>query len=350
MTSLGIADLVEIAARLMRIDPRSARALLDVDAAHRALSEACADPVGLADRAASLLHALLRRRPLPGANAAFALLATVQLLNLNGCDLDLEPPEEVHRMTSGAARGDIGMQELSAWLAGRLRPLSRQGCRPWEKEAEMFERFTKDARQVVVRAQEEARALQHNYIGTEHILLGLIGAGGEVGAALGAAGVTNHAVRSEVERIIGRGTSTPAGAIPFTPRAKKVLELALREAIQLRGGPFRERQWKKEGRRPTLSIEAPHLLLGIIREGEGVAAAVLVQVAGDLGRLREEVLRALHTGNHGESGTTEERRRDLLQQIKGVLDENEELRSEVGRLRDLLRSHSIEPNGGTRTA
>ena len=125
----------------------------------------------------------------------------------------------------------------------------------------MFERFTDRARRVVVLAQDEAKALNHNYIGTEHLLLGLISEGEGVAAkALESLDISLEAVRAQVEEIIGHGTSTPTGHIPFTPRAKKVLELSLREALQMNHS----------------YIGTEHILLGLIREGEGVAAQVLI--------------------------------------------------------------------------
>ncbi|MDK8790829.1 MAG: NDP-hexose 4-ketoreductase [Corynebacterium urealyticum] len=142
----------------------------------------------------------------------------------------------------------------------------------------MFERFTDRARRVVVLAQEEARALNHNYIGTEHILLGLIQEGEGVAAkALESMGISLDAVRTEVKEIIGSGGNPPSGYIPFTPRAKKVLELALREALQL-GHKY---------------IGTEHILLGLIREGEGVAAQVLVKLGADLSRVRQQVIQLL---------------------------------------------------------
>ena len=142
----------------------------------------------------------------------------------------------------------------------------------------MFERFTDRARRVVVLAQEEARLLNHNYIGTEHILLGLIHEGEGVAAkALESLGISLEAVRSQVEEIIGQGGSSPSGHIPFTPRAKKVLELSLREALQL-GHNY---------------IGTEHILLGLIREGEGVAAQVLVKLGADLSRVRQQVIQLL---------------------------------------------------------
>lgn len=142
----------------------------------------------------------------------------------------------------------------------------------------MFERFTDRARRVVVLAQEEARMLNHNYIGTEHILLGLIHEGEGVAAkGLESLGISLEAVRSQVEEIIGQGQQAPSGHIPFTPRAKKVLELSLREALQL-GHNY---------------IGTEHILLGLIREGEGVAAQVLVKLGADLNRVRQQVIQLL---------------------------------------------------------
>ncbi len=139
----------------------------------------------------------------------------------------------------------------------------------------MFERFTDRARRVVVLAQEEARMLSHNYIGTEHILLGLIHEGEGVAAkALESLDISLEAVRGQVEDIIGQGQQAPSGHIPFTPRAKKVLELSLREALQL-GHNY---------------IGTEHILLGLIREGEGVAAQVLVKLGADLNRVRQQVI------------------------------------------------------------
>jgi len=142
----------------------------------------------------------------------------------------------------------------------------------------MFERFTDRARRVVVLAQEEAKMLNHNYIGTEHILLGLIHEGEGVAAkALESLGISLDAVREQVQDIIGQGQQQPTGHIPFTPRAKKVLELSLREALQL-GHNY---------------IGTEHILLGLIREGEGVAAQVLIKLGADLNKVRQQVIQLL---------------------------------------------------------
>jgi ATP-dependent Clp protease ATP-binding subunit ClpC len=196
----------------------------------------------------------------------------------------------------------------------------------------MFERFTDRARRVVVLAQEEARMLNHNYIGTEHILLGLIHEGEGVAAkALESMNISLEAVRQQVEEIIGQGQAAPTGHIPFTPRAKKVLELSLREALQL-GHNY---------------IGTEHILLGLIREGEGVAAQVLVKLGADLPRVREQVIQRVEEGPR----LTAERKELLLGELASVFDDNERLRAEVQRLRDLLREHGIDPdNGASRTA
>ncbi|MHA6508661.1 ATP-dependent Clp protease ATP-binding subunit [Tessaracoccus sp. Y1736] len=147
----------------------------------------------------------------------------------------------------------------------------------------MFERFTDRARRVIVLAQDEAKLLNHNFIGTEHILLGLIHEGEGVAAkALESLGIALEAVREQVEEIIGQGQQVPTGHIPFTPRAKKVLELSLREALQMNHN----------------YIGTEHILLGLIREGEGVAAQVLIKLGADLNRVRNTVLQLI-TGYQG---------------------------------------------------
>jgi ATP-dependent Clp protease ATP-binding subunit ClpC len=177
----------------------------------------------------------------------------------------------------------------------------------------MFERFTDRSRRVVVLAQEEARMLNHGYIGTEHLLLGLIHEGQGVAAeALEAMGISLEAVRQQIETIIGRGKEPASGHIPFTPRAKRVLELSLRESSQL-GHDY---------------IGTEHILLGLIREGHGVAAQVLVALGADLNRVRQQVIKVLHghagQGPPGERGSQKPRGRrggvidDVLARIDSV--------------------------------
>ncbi len=142
----------------------------------------------------------------------------------------------------------------------------------------MFERFTDDARQVVVIAQDEARDLKHNYLGTEHILLGLLrDEDGAPARVLASFGVSAAGVRKQVGRIVGEGDEVKTGQIPFTPRAKKVLELSLREALGLGHD----------------HLGPEHILLGLTREDEGVAAQILLDFEADAETIRSEVLRVL---------------------------------------------------------
>ncbi|MFM2046991.1 MAG: hypothetical protein RL383_1068 [Actinomycetota bacterium] len=158
-----------------------------------------------------------------------------------------------------------------------------------QRVVDLFERFTDRARRVVVLAQEEARLLNHSYIGTEHILLGLIHEGEGVAAkALDSLSISLESVRAQVEEIIGQGGSSPSGHIPFTPRAKKVLELSLREALQL-GHNY---------------IGTEHILLGLLREGEGVATQVLMKLGADLNKVRQQVIQLL-SGYQGPGSKSE---------------------------------------------
>ena len=210
----------------------------------------------------------------------------------------------------------------------------------------MFDRFTDRSRRVVVLAQEEARMLNHDTIGTEHLLLGLIHEGEGVAArALESLGISLEAVRQEVEAVIGRGEETPSGRMPFTARAKKVLELSLREAIQL-GHNY---------------IGTEHILLGLLREGDGVAAQVLVKLGADLNRVRQQVIRLLHGYAPDvliDSHTFNSRLSAVEQRVgiapdTGDLDlpslaeKVRQLSEEIERLRALLREQGREPEQGT---
>ncbi len=179
----------------------------------------------------------------------------------------------------------------------------------------MFERFTDRARRVVVLAQEEARMLNHNYIGTEHILLGLVYEGNGVAArALESLGITHEAVREQIDAIIGQGQQPPRGGhLPFTPQAKKALELSLREAMQL-------------GRN---SIDTEHILLGLIRAGDGPAVQALASLGADVAGIRQQVIRLEHE-HQGEderikraasrAGQARRSKRKLLSQLLGRFD------------------------------
>jgi ATP-dependent Clp protease ATP-binding subunit ClpC len=166
----------------------------------------------------------------------------------------------------------------------------------------MFERFTRRARQVVVLAQDEARTLNHNYIGTEHLLLGLLREEEGVAArVLSALDIGIDEVRAQVARIVGHGDEMSAGQIPFTPRAKRVLELALREAVAM-GHNY---------------IGTEHILLGLARENDGVAARILLDFGTDAEEIRNEVIRVLSgSGRSGAERASAERNPQLAAEIE----------------------------------
>jgi ATP-dependent Clp protease ATP-binding subunit ClpC len=169
----------------------------------------------------------------------------------------------------------------------------------------MFERFTDRARRVTVLAREEARLLNHSAIGTGHLLLGLVHEGEGVAAqTLASLGISLVGVRSQVEKIIGQGQQAPAGHIPFTPRAKKVFELSLREALQL-GHNY---------------IGTEHLLLALIREGEGTAAKVLTGLDAELTKVRQRVIELLSGYVTGSEGHVRQLLMRELQALTGQID------------------------------
>jgi ATP-dependent Clp protease ATP-binding subunit ClpC len=200
----------------------------------------------------------------------------------------------------------------------------------------MFERFTGQVRRVVVLAQEEARMLGYNYVGTEHLLLGLICESDGVAAkALESLEIGLEAVRQQVEEIIGLGQETPAGYIPLTPRAKKALELSLQESLQLGHD----------------HIGTEHILLGLIREDEGVAAQALAKLGVDQDQVREQVCQLLDrelqtqraagdTDAYDQIASLRDRERELAEQIH-------QLKEEIEQLRGLLRQQGSDPEEDT---
>jgi len=262
------------------------------------------------------------RRVFGARSGEVALMAALQLLALQGREAgDLGPPAAVRELLAGVAAGRVGTDELAAWLEQ-----STGGRR-----VEMFERFTERARNVVRVAQEEARRLGHASVGTEHLLLGLLAEPDGIGArALVALGISLEAVRAEVEEIIGQGEGAPAGHLPFQPRSKKVLELSLREALQL-GHNY---------------IGTEHVVLGLIREGEGVAAQVLRRRGADLAAVRQEVVRLLLLVPAGVA-RAKPAKEGLMADIEALYEEIVRLSREVHRLSELLRAHGIEPDEGS---
>lgn len=189
----------------------------------------------------------------------------------------------------------------------------------------MFESFTDSARWTIAEAESQARSLLHNYVGTEHILLGLTTQEGMAARALAAMHVDAERVRAVVRDIIGAGSQEPAGNIPFTPRAKKVFELARREALQL--GHDR--------------VDTEHLLLGLIREGEGVGAQVMVQLGAGLNETRRQVILMCSGAAPVPSGGRPDQ---LLEELRGIFAENDRLHRENARLTEILRTNGIAPD------
>jgi ATP-dependent Clp protease ATP-binding subunit ClpC len=187
----------------------------------------------------------------------------------------------------------------------------------------MFEKFTDKARLVIVRAQEESRALRYTYVGTEHILLALMHSRGTAVHVLTDQGITEDRVRDQLGLTVQAGLVPPTGHIPFTPRAKKALELSLREALQLGDS----------------HIGTEHLLLGLIRQDEGPAARALRELGANLDTARAEIIRL-----HPEMPTTVQVAKVLGEPDEPVRAEVESLREEIGRLRALLRRHHIDPD------
>jgi hypothetical protein len=321
VSALDLAGLVLVAARTLGLEAEAVLGLADLEGAAAVLAEARDAPGGPEGQAATLLAGLVRRQVFGPRSGEVALLAALQLLALAGREAgDLGPPAAVRELLAGVAAGRVGTEDLASWLE---RSTS-------ERRTEMFERFSSRARNAVRLAQEETRRLGHTSVGTEHLLLGLLSEPEGLGArALVAVGVPLDGLRAEVERTIGRGEGAPAGHLPFQPRSKKVLELALREALQL-GCNY---------------IGTEHILLGLVREGEGVAAQVLVGRGVDLPTLRQEVMRLFAVGaNDVTPGPPRER---LIADIEALYEEIVRLSREVHRLTELLREHGIEPDEGT---
>jgi hypothetical protein len=293
---MDLGTLVVIAGRALGQDAAAVLDLLDVGAAEAALAEAESPAAGdaPADRAAALLSALIRHRPLPRGNDRAAVLATVTFLAVNGWQVDLEPAEDTAAVVADLAAGRRCATDLGAWLFPRISayresavppspaketpmhgwlPNLRRG--PRRKGDLMFRRFSPRAREVVISAQQEARALHHGFVGTEHLLLGLLrDRDGVAGRTLHVLGISPEAAREQVLAIIGEGQAEVTGHIPLTPRSKKVLELAVQEAVRL----------------DHLHVGTEHILLGLVHEGDGVGWHVLHRLGLTVPRVRDQVL------------------------------------------------------------
>ena len=297
LTPIDLGTLVVVAGRALGLDALAVLDLLDVGAAEAALAEAEPPAAGgaPAERAAALLSALVRHRPLPRGNDQAAVLATVMFLAVNGWQVDLEPAEDTAAVVAGLAAGRRSATDLAAWLSPRisayrepavpLSPAKEAPMHGWlpnlrrssrRKGDLMFRRFSPRAREVIISAQQEALALHHGFIGTEHILLGLLrDRDGVAGRTLHVLGISPDAVREQVLDIVGGSQHEVAGHIPLTPRSKKVLELAVQEAVRL----------------GHLYVGTEHILLGLVREGDGVGWHVLHRLGLTVPGVRDQVLK-----------------------------------------------------------
>jgi hypothetical protein len=364
MRYLGRYDVLAIAARVLRCDSDDVVRRSNLDAIDRVL-DGVRLTGGLAESAGVLLAGLVRARPFDGANRVVAVAVVLQFVTLNRAELQLEPVADVDDLLDRIASGDAGYPEAAAFIRSRLEhhPVTAEDLQErlrielvldeealtfdlvqdrWSGDP-MYEQFSEPARQVIVLAQEEARGLDHVYVGTEHLLLGLITLGqGVASRVLADLGITAPAVRDLVVEIIGRGRSgAAAGTIPFTPRAKSTFEFA----------------WGEARARGAEQVGPEHLLLGVLHDGDGVGAQIVTKLAESTDQVRrqlenqtsrhhrsESVITSTFTDDTSTRWTTYGRRHHLLAELNAVLEENERLHEQVAALRDLLRRHNIDPD------
>ncbi|MEU4194096.1 Clp protease N-terminal domain-containing protein [Kribbella sp. NPDC026611] len=355
MRYLGPYDVLAIAARVLQCDSEDAVRRTDLDAVERVL-DGVRLTSGLAESAGVLLAGLVRRRPFDGANRVVAVAVVLQFLSLNRADLDLEPVSEVDELLDRITSRQATDREVGNFVRSRLhyQPVTSEEVADvlrlditadieveWWRGVDMYERFSDPARRVVVLAQEEARRLQHAYVGTEHLLLGVIEEGDGIAArVLAGLGIQAPAVRGLVVEIIGRGKAEGVGSIPFTPRAKSVFEFA----------------WGECRERGADQVGTEHLLLGILRDGDGVGGQILTRLTADPDDVRNRLEAWINRRQRAETvldnlvadesanWATFGRRHHLIAELNAVLDENERLHEQVAHLRDLLRKHDIDPD------
>ncbi|MET9272226.1 Clp protease N-terminal domain-containing protein [Kribbella sp. NPDC003557] len=360
MRYLGRYDVLAVAARVLRCASDDVVRRSDLDAIDRVLDDVRATS-GLAEAAGALLAGLVRARPFDGANRVVAVAVVLQFVSLNRADLQLEPVTDVDELLDRIAADEAGRDEAAAFVRSRLEhhPVTPEDLQEhlhielldglgdllqdWWRGDPMYEQFSEPARHVIVLAQEEARSLDHVYVGTEHLLLGLITSGQGVAAhVLADLGITAPAVRDLVVEIIGRGRSgAAAGTIPFTPRAKSTFEFA----------------WGEARARGAEQVGPEHLLLGVLHDGDGVGGQIVTKLAESTDEVRRKLEKRMNWRQRSESlvtgmlaedpgttWTTYGRRHHLLAELNAVLDENERLHEQVAALRELLRRHHIDPD------
>lgn len=364
MRYLGRYDVLAVAARVLRCDSDDVVRRSNLDAIDRVL-DGVRLTSGLAESAGVLLAGLVRARPFDGANRVVAVAVVLQFVTLNRAELQLEPVADVDDLLDRIVAGEASDREAGAFIRSRLehRPVTPDDLQEhlrldlllseetltfdveqeWWTGVRMYEQFSDPARRVIVLAQEEARSFDHAYVGTEHLLLGLITEGQNIAArVLNAVGITAPAVKDLIMEIIGRGKGGTSGAsIPFTPRAKSTFEYA----------------WGESRARGAEQVRPEHLLLGVLNDRDGVGGQIITKLAADIDQVRrkleermnyrersESLVAGMLTESAGADWTTYGRRHHLIHELNALLDENERLHEQVAKLRDLLRRHDIDPD------
>ncbi|GAA1607348.1 hypothetical protein GCM10009804_74120 [Kribbella hippodromi] len=361
MRYLGRYDVLAIAARVLRRDSGEVVRRTDLDTIDRVL-DSVRLASSLAEAAGVLLAGLVRARPFDGANRVVAVAVVLQFVSLNRAELQLEPVADVDDLLDRITAGAASHQEAATFIRSRLehRPVTPADLeehlgvelllqeedltQDWWRGLDMYEQFGEPARQVILLAQEEARNLDHTYVGTEHLLLGLIVHRDNAAArVLSDLDITAPAVRDLVVEIIGRGKGgATAGTTPFTPRARSTFEYA----------------WGEARARGAQQVGPEHLLLGVLQDGDGVGGQIITKLAESTDQVRRKLDRHLTWRERSEAAvagaltedattawTTYGRRHHLIAELNAVLDENERLHEQVANLRDLLRRHGINPDG-----
>ena len=334
---MDVAELVLIAAAVLGVDTSEVLDRTDIDAIGRTF-QAVPSEAPAVEQAAALLHALVRERPFGDDSRAVAVVVAAQILELDGTVTTIKPSQVLFDFLDAIADGTADVETVCSFLSLEV--------------TSMFERFTDRARNVITHAYSEAKALQHNFVGTEHLLLGMLREGTGIGAlVLTDMGVDVEVVRREIEHRIGRGTEVVPDRSPFTPRSKRVLELALNEALGM-GHNY---------------IGTEHQLLGLLRVDDGVAAQILADVyAIEIGSVRSDIVQRLMaigstpppsrrrskpftrpavTWASPVDPALVARRTRLVGDIQSLFDENQRLRDEVARLQQLLHEHGIDLGG-----
>jgi hypothetical protein len=340
---MDVSLLILVAARVRELDPETVLGELDIEAAQRCVDKAELEGADNPLRqASSLLYSIVRERPFRLANDLIALITAAQLLEQGGVIVTFQPEEGLMDLLARIKSGEAAIDEVEQYV--RLRAPFH------EEKTAMFERFTPRARQAMSEANHAAETLQHNFIGTEHLLLGLLAVTDGIGAqVLRELGVDGDEVQRQVRDRVGPGPKAVVGRYPFTPRSKQVLEQSLRNALSF-GHNY---------------IGTEHMLLGLLEVPDGLAAQILQGMGVTLAGAEEGVTGALTSRGwtpppkrtrrrlwqrgfptvtvQPTSPATQVRNQRLLQEMTAIITENDALRAEVTRLRRLLEDHEIDP-------